>query len=187
MLRQLCRFFYNANGWTYENQIGVFPKRAVLLAVPHTSNWDMAYGLICFEQMGIPVKFAIKKEWLNGPVGKLIADVGGLGIDRSGNLSTVDATVQLFEQHVELIICITPEGTRAKTTRWKTGFYHIAKKANVPILLGYFDYPNKKAYVAKSILPSDNMEADMKEIMTFYANHGVGKKANQFAVDERYV
>ena len=93
----------------------------------------------------------------------------------------------LFENNNELILVITPEGTRSKSDRWRTGFYHIAKKANVPIVLSYLDYKNRNGVVGKIIHPSDNMESDLKEIMKYYEEHGCGKFHDQFSLDPRYL
>ncbi len=190
MLKQLAKILFWSTGWTYENHIGPFGPKCVLLAAPHTSNWDYSHGLVFFDKMGIPAKIAMKKEWFKFPFKQIIEPLGGIPIDRvhsdGSKKSSVDAMAELFNKHDELILVITPEGTRSKVTEWRTGFYYVAKKAGVPIVLSYLDYPNKKGIVGKMIYPSDDMEADMKEIMQFYNNHGTGKHAHQFAIDERY-
>jgi 1-acyl-sn-glycerol-3-phosphate acyltransferase len=135
----------------------------------------------------------MKKEWFKFPFKQLIEPIGGLPIDRgprgdgSHKLSAVEAMADLFNQHDELILVITPEGTRSKVSKWKTGFYHIARKANVPIVLSYLDYENKKGVVGKIMYPSDDLDADMTEIMDFYRTHGHGKYPDQFSIDERYL
>lgn len=192
MLKRLAHMAFRLNGWSYENQVGPFGPKCVLLAAPHTSNWDYIYGLVFFDKMGIPAKIAMKKEWFRFPFRQLIEPIGGIPVDRGPRgdgepkLSAVEALTQLFDQHDELILVITPEGTRSKVTRWKTGFYPIAVKAGVPIVLSYLDYENRRGVVGKIIHPTGDMESDMREIMAFYAGHGVGRFPQQFSLDERY-
>ena len=193
MLKRLAKSIFKINGWTYENKIGPFGPKCILLAAPHTSNWDYIYGLVFFDKMGIQAKIAMKKELFKFPLKQLIEPIGGVPIDRgprgdgSHMISAVEAMAELFDQKKELILVITPEGTRSKVTRWKTGFYHIARMANVPIVLSYLDYENKKGVVGKIMYPSDDIEADMAEIMEFYHAHGHGKFHHQFSIDQRYL
>lgn len=192
MLKRLAHMAFRINGWSYENQVGPFGPKCVLLAAPHTSNWDYIYGLVFFDKMGIPAKIAMKKEWFRFPFRQLIEPIGGTPVDRGPRgdgepkLSAVEALTELFDKHDELILVITPEGTRSKVTRWKTGFYPIAVKAGVPIVLSYLDYKNRRGVVGKIIHPTGNMESDMREIMAFYASHGIGRFPGQFSLDERY-
>jgi 1-acyl-sn-glycerol-3-phosphate acyltransferase len=175
-------------GWKLENQLPPELKKYVLLSAPHTSNWDAVYGILFFHQIGLPVKFAIKKEWLKFPFKKLLQAVGAIAIDRgNGNRTTVvDALIRLFKENEELIICITPEGTRKRVTKWKTGFYYVAAGAKVPIAVGHLDYKNKKGIIyGKLIVPSGNMQKDMYEIMQLYAA-AHAKFPEKFALDERY-
>jgi len=193
MLKSLAKVFFRFNGWTYENEIGPFGPKCILLAAPHTSNWDYMYGLVFFEKMGIEAKIAMKKDWFKFPFKRFIEHFGGIPVDRTqkGNdtekISAVDAMAKLFDHHDELILVITPEGTRSKASKWRTGFYHIARKANVPIVLSYLDYENKRGIVGKIIHPSDDIDADLKEIMEFYQQHGCGKFHDQFSLDDRFL
>jgi 1-acyl-sn-glycerol-3-phosphate acyltransferase len=193
MLKQIAKALFILNGWTYENKIGPFGPKCILLAAPHTSNWDYIYGLVFFDKMGIEAKIAMKKEWFKLPWRPLIEPIGGVPVDRGPRgdgghkLSAVDAMAAMFDQYDSLILVITPEGTRSKVTKWKTGFYHIARKAGVPIVLSYLDYENRKGVVGKIIHPSEDMEADMEEIMDFYRHHGRGKFHDQFSLDERFL
>ncbi len=189
MLKPFSRLVFKVKGWTYENQIGNWGKKCVMLAAPHTSNWDTIIGLACFEKMGIPVKVAIKDFWFKFPFNKFVEPAGGIPIKRSKEgvkISTVEAMVNLFKEREQLILMITPEGTRSKTTKWRTGFYHVAIQAEVPIVLTYLDYKNKRGVVGKIINPSGNMESDLKEIMAFYKTYGFGKYPEKFSVDKQY-
>jgi len=146
-----------------------------MIAAPHTSNWDFFYARAAFFLLGIPVKTTIKKEAMFFPMNLVLKFFGVIPIDRNkknGGLSRknsmVDAMVQLFEERDELVIMITPEGTRKYVPRWKTGFYHVAKRANVPIVLGYLDYKKKHAGIGPVVYPGDNIDQDLKTIMDFY-------------------
>ncbi len=124
------------------------------------------------------------------PSGMLMKPLGGIGIDRSPkipgekHLSHTEAMIDLFNQNEELIIVFTPEGTRSKVTKWKTGFYHVAVAAGIPICLAYADYKTKVAGIAKVIYPT-NFEKDMKEIMAFYKTV-TPKFPENFSVDEAF-
>ena len=146
-----------------------------MIAAPHTSNWDFFYARAAFFLLGIPVKTTIKKEAMFFPLNLVLKFFGVIPVDRnkkSGGLSKkssmVDAMVELFEERSELVIMITPEGTRKYVPRWKTGFYHVARKANVPIILGYLDYKKKHAGIGPIIYPSGDFEKDLETIMDFY-------------------
>lgn len=166
--------------------------KCVMIAAPHTSNWDILYARSAFELMGLPVKFTIKKEWFRFPMNLLIGPLGGLPIDRSPKvtgeerMSMTDAMIQLFDKHEKLVVLVTPEGTRKFSPKWKTGFYYVAKGAGVPIACGFLDYKQKHAGVGLVIHPSDNMEADMKKIMEFYKDIP-GKYPQQFTIDSQYL
>ena len=151
-------------------------KKAVMIAAPHTSYWDFLYARGAFFIMGIPVKITIKKEVVNAPVfGWFARQLGAIAIDRkpkAGNLrqklSMVDAMVSLLDNSDQLIMMVTPEGTRKYVKRWKTGFYRVAENAKVPIILGYLDYKNKIAGIGPVKWPTGDYDKDLKEIMDFY-------------------
>lgn len=194
MLYLISKVFMWLMGWRM-NLHGLNPKdfrRAVVLAIPHTSNWDLPIARAAFYLMGIHVRFTVKKEWMRFPLGLIAAPLGGIAIDRSPKVagqerkSMTEAMIDLFEQNKEeLAIMITPEGTRSRNDKWKTGFYYLAIGAKVPIGLGYLDYANKEAGVGKLIYPSGDIQKDMKEILDFYRNIK-GKHPEQFAVDKTH-
>jgi len=164
----------------------------VIIAAPHTSNWDLIYMMGAFDLLGIKIRFTIKKEWSNYPIiSRIIENMGAIWIDRSPKTgsterkSMVDAMVDLFKANPRLTLAVTPEGTRALRTEWKTGFYHVAVKAGVPIALGYLDYKKKKAGVGKIIHPSGDMDKDLREIMAFYKTIAPCHP-EKFSIDLRY-
>jgi len=192
VLKRIAEFIFKKQGWQYENQVGPFGPKCILIAAPHTSNWDYSHGLVFFDKMGIPAKIAMKKELFVFPIRQFIEPLGAIAIDRKKDdfgkkESSVQAMVQLFSEHDELILVITPEGTRSKTSEWRTGFYHVARLANVPIVLSHLDYEERKGIVGKIIYPTGNLEADMAEIMLYYKTHGKGKFKDNFSIDERYL
>lgn len=165
--------------------------KCVMTAAPHTSLWDGIFALGAFLIMGIPLRYAIKKEFDYFPVGNLLSAAGALWIDRKHNAkdgkrqSYVDAMADVFAENEKIALMIAPEGTRSLTKEWKTGFYHVAKQAGVPITLGYLDYKKKQAGVGPAIYPGDNMEADLQQMMDFYREIS-GKYPEKFMLDIRY-
>ena len=166
-------------------------ERCVMIAAPHTSNWDFVFARAAFYLMDIPVRYTVKNDWMRFPFNLIFGPLGGIGIDRSPKIpgeerrSMTEAMIELFKQNEKLAVMVTPEGTRSLRTKWKTGFYHVAVGAQVPIALGYLDFKNKEAGVGKIILPSGDMQKDMKQIMDFYKNIK-GKHPENFSVDLDY-
>jgi 1-acyl-sn-glycerol-3-phosphate acyltransferase len=192
VLKRFAQYVFKVQGWSYENQIGPFGPKCILIAAPHTSNWDYSHGLVFFDKMGIPAKIAMKRELFVFPIRQFIEPLGAIAIDRKKDdegkkESAVQSMANLFNEHDELILVITPEGTRSKTSHWRTGFYHVARLANVPIVLSHLDYEARKGIVGKIIYPTGNLEADMAEIMEYYKTRGKGKYRENFSLDERYI
>ncbi|MCP4122397.1 MAG: acyltransferase [Bacteroidetes bacterium] len=174
MLKWFFKLIFKLRGWTLDSNLPEYGKRAVCIAAPHTSNWDFLFMIAGFDFLNIPVRFTIKKEWLKWPFKPAMIKFGAVGIDRRPKVpgekrpSMVEIMINLFKEHEHLILTVTPEGTRKKRTKWKTGFYHVAKAAGVPIMCGYLDYKEKIAGVGMILHPGDDMEADMKKITAFY-------------------
>ncbi len=187
MIRQLCIWIFKLSGWKTDMNLPPQIRKCIILAAPHTSNWDFWYCMATFAIYKLPIRFTVKKEWMRFPFNIIMKPLGGIAIDRTarGPLnerpSFVEVMKELFDNNEELIIVITPEGTRSRNDKWKTGFYHIAKAANVPILLGYTDYKKKMTGISSPIYVS-TYEKDMKEIMSFYKNV-TPKFPEKFAVD----
>ena len=173
MIRWLCKWIIQLSGWKVDETLPIDMKKCLVIAAPHTSNWDFWYCMAAFRIYRLKIRFTVKKEWMKFPYSILMKPLGGIGIDRTPrvpgdkHLSHTEAMIDLFNSHEELIIVFTPEGTRSKVTKWKTGFYHVAVASGLPICLAYADYKKKIAGIAKVIYPT-NFEKDMKEIMAFY-------------------
>lgn len=187
MLRFIFRFLFWIKGWKVENLYPNETERCVMTAAPHTSNWDLVMVIAAFEKIKVPLRFTIKKEWLKFPVGLFIKPLGAIAINRSPKVpgearkSMVEAMADLFEQQERIALVITPEGTRKKVSELRTGFYHLALKAKVPIALGYADYAKKIAGIGKVIYPTGDYEKDVQEIKAFYATiSAADQKKNSF-------
>jgi 1-acyl-sn-glycerol-3-phosphate acyltransferase len=164
----ISRLIFKVAGWKLASQFPSELKRCVMIAAPHTSNWDLIYARAAFYLMGVNVRFTIKKESMGLPFGPLLEAMGALPVDRSKNNSLVDIMVDILNNSEEMVILITPEGTRKYQPRWRKGFYYTALGANVPIALGYLDYGKKEAGIGPIFYPTGNTEADIEEIKSFY-------------------
>ncbi|SFC53006.1 1-acyl-sn-glycerol-3-phosphate acyltransferases [Flexibacter flexilis DSM 6793] len=168
MMKLIARFYFWLTGWKTGQRVPKDLKKMVLIAAPHTSNWDLPIALSALYIMDVRVNFLIKKEWLKPPMGWLIKALGGIGVDRSKRTNMVEAMVQTFKEAERMIMIIPPEGTRGYVKEWKSGFYHVAQQAGVPVIMGYLDYKKKVAGVSDPFYTTGNYEADLKQIQDFY-------------------
>ncbi|WP_180063478.1 1-acyl-sn-glycerol-3-phosphate acyltransferase [Acinetobacter sp. YH16042] len=181
----------NLMGWQIDNHWDLNIDQCVMIAAPHTSNWDALYARLALKALGVNVRITIKDSYMKFPFGPFVRAMGGIGINRrpkqdgEARQSMVELMADLFKQHPKLVMLVTPEGTRAKQEKWKTGFYHVAMQAGVPIALAYMDYAQKKTGVGKIVYPTGDYEKDMAEIMDFYAQIHA-KFPENFSVDTRY-
>ena len=190
MIRALCKWIFKITGWKASSDVPPEIKKCIIIGAPHTSNWDFWYCMATFKMYRLRIRFTIKKEWMRFPMSLLMKPLGGIGIDRSPRgpqnqrPGFVEAMTELFNNHESLIIVVTPEGTRKRNDQWKTGFYHIAKAANVPICMGYVDYKKKLTGITNPFYP-DGYEKDMKMIMDFYKKI-TPKFPENFATDKNF-
>lgn len=168
ILRGISVFLFKIIGWEKVGQLPDISKYVIILA-PHTSNWDLFYGISTAFALKLDICFMAKKELFRWPFGPLFKFLGGVPIDRDKSINVVDQIIQRYNENEKYVIAITPEGTRSKTKYWKTGFYHIASGANVPILLGFLDYSTKKGGAGPLITPTGNIEHDIQIIRDFYS------------------
>ncbi len=178
------------HGWKIVGEIPKETERCVLVAGPHTSNWDFYLAAACMHALDIPMKIGIKDFWMKFPMGILIRYVGGLGVNLSkdkkfNRKGQVAAFAELFDEHDRIAFMISPEGNRAITDKWKTGFYRIAEKAQVPIVISYLDYGKKEAGIGPIINPNDGLDNAMSILMDFYEKITPLYK-DQFSRDKRY-
>ena len=169
MKKALAKFVNFITGWHVNVPEEFRLKKAVMIAAPHTSNWDLIHALPGLWLGGYRPKFFIKDDFRKVPiVNWLLKWVGAIWVNRKKNNNLINHSAQLLQQEKELILLVPAEGTRSAVKSWKLGFYHIAKKSNLPILLSYLDYDKKEAGVGKIVYPSDDFEKDMLVIEDFY-------------------
>ncbi|QCR22152.1 1-acyl-sn-glycerol-3-phosphate acyltransferase [Pontibacter sp. SGAir0037] len=165
----LAKAIFKVSGWKLNGNLTPENRRCVMIAAPHTSNWDFIYARAAFYLMDAPIRFTIKKEFMGFPFGGLLKAMGALPVDRSKNTKMVDAMIRIFQENKEdMCVMVTPEGTRKYQPRWRRGFYYVAEGAGVPIVLGYLDYAKKEAGIGPTFYPSGDIETDMKFILDFY-------------------
>jgi 1-acyl-sn-glycerol-3-phosphate acyltransferase len=166
-------------GWTTE-VTEAHPKKCIICLAPHTSNWDFIIGQLYNGANGLKSNFLMKKEWFFWPLGMLFRRMGGIPVHRQKHTSMTDALAETVRQTESFRLCITPEGTRSRVEEWKKGFYFIALKAQIPILLYGVDYERKLIKCSKTVVPSGDVDADMKQIKQYYQGFK-GKKPQNFA------
>lgn len=183
MKQQLCRFIYHRLlGWKTVVTVP-FHKKCVICAAPHTSNWDLLIGKLFYGSLGRNASFMMKKEWFFFPLNLVFKAMGGIPVNRGKKNSLVDQMARRFASCSRFNLAITPEGTRKANPEWKKGFYYIALQAQVPIMLFGIDYPSKTITCTKAIMPSGDIEKDMREIKRYFMQF-TGRHPEYFSVGE---
>jgi 1-acyl-sn-glycerol-3-phosphate acyltransferase len=157
-----------AAGWRFEGPLPDAPKY-VALAFPHTSNWDGLLLLAMARSAGLSMSWMIKSDWFRGPMGPILRSSGAIAVDRSKSHNVVEQMVAEFGRHDRLVLVVPPEGTRSRSEHWRSGFYHIALGAGVPVVPGYLDYGRKRCGLGEPIELTGDAVADMDHIRAFYA------------------
>lgn len=154
------------------------PKFLAVVA-PHTSNWDVPVGLAVSWALEMKVGFVAKEGLFRPPLSWLLRALGGIPVRRDRSQKLVDQIAQAFRSADRMALAITPEGTRSRTELWKSGFYHLATQAEIPIIPVYFDYSTKTAALGPPLYPSGDVRADMDVLRAFYEGRQ-GKYPDQF-------
>lgn len=157
------------------------PDKFIICMAPHTSNWDFLIGQLYARAEGIRSNFLMKKEWFFWPLGPVFRKMGGIPVYRSKKTSMTDNMAEAARRTDSFKLCITPEGTRSLNADWKKGFYFIALKAEIPILLYALDYGKKTIVATKTIIPSGDLDKDMDEIKQYYKDFK-GKYPEKFTI-----
>jgi len=167
LMRWLALVVLAFTGWRCE---GRPPQNAkfVVIAAPHTSNWDFLYTLCMAFIYRLRPRIMMKSSWFFWPMGPLMRWLGAIPVDRSRSHNVVAQSVAAFARYEDLVLVVPPAGTRKRVMRWKTGFYHIAHGARVPIALGFLDYGRKVGGFGPALEPTGDIEADMRRIRRFY-------------------
>ncbi|MFO7616621.1 MAG: 1-acyl-sn-glycerol-3-phosphate acyltransferase [Bacteroidales bacterium] len=155
-------------GWKVEGNLNGI-RKCVIIGAPHTSNWDLFYGMLFKLYFGLEIRFLMKKELFRFPLNYFYRFLGGIPVDRSIHTNLVSTLAERISRAEKFRLVITPEGTRKKNCTWKKGFYYIAREAGIPLVLGFLDYRRKIAGVGKILQPGSDMESDLNEIRSFYS------------------
>ena len=180
-MRWLAKFIYfKVLGWkvTGFNEFDSV-KKAVIIAVPHTSWHDFYIGILLRSVLGIKTNYVGKKALFKFPYGWFFRMTGGSPVERKSNENQVEAITRLFEEKEIFRMTMAPEGTRKKVEEWRTGFYYIAKAANVPIIMFTLDFGNKRNHFSEPFYPTDAKNADFKFMKSFYK--GVKGKVPEYS------
>lgn len=174
MIRLILKLYWNISGWKISGKLPRGLKKMILVVGPHTSWKDILVGFAARLELKIDqAKFLGKKELFEGPFGRFFRSLGGIPVDRFGKpgskQSIVDQAVRLFNENENFILAISPEGTRKRVEKLKSGFYQIAKNAHVPIVLVGFDFKNKQVVLGEPIFTTEHQEADYKKIIAFFS------------------
>ena len=184
LLRWFSLAFLRLTGWRVEGALPPAGQKSVLIAAPHTSNWDLPYTLMVAFSLRLTPYWMGKKSIFTFPFGPLMRWLGGIAVNREQSTNLVSASAQaLVAADGPLQLIVPPEGTRSKTRDWKTGFYYIALQAQVPIVLAYMDYSTRRSGLGPVFTPTGDVQADMANIQAFYAPFK-GKNAAQFQTKE---
>lgn len=180
LLRAGSIAFLRLTGWKVEGRLPPEASKSVFIAAPHTSNWDLPYTLmVCFALRLNPYWMG-KSSIFKWPFGPVMRWLGGIAVNREQSTNLVSASAKaILDADGPLQLIVPPEGTRSKAIYWKTGFYYIASAANVPIVMAYMDYAQKRSGLGPLFYPSGDIEKDMVAIKAFYAPFK-GKNAAQF-------
>lgn len=171
MFRMLARLLLKLMGWKTV-PVGPFPVQAakyVMIVAPHTSGWDFVVGVLYRSALGLEkARYLGKKELFKPPFGFLFRWLGGTPVDRGSSHNMVDEVVKMFNRDDEFAIALSPEGTRQRVDRLRTGFYNIAKNAGVPIIMVGLDFRNKQVHFSEPLVVTDNQLGDFEKIIEFF-------------------
>jgi 1-acyl-sn-glycerol-3-phosphate acyltransferase len=170
-LRRFYAFCFNTLGWKVKGEWPIPQKKYLLIVAPHTSNWDFLIGIGARAVLNVNPRYAAKKELFVWPFGWLFRRLGGYPVERSANSNFVQNIVSVFNKKEAFILTITPEGTRSKNDNWKTGFYFIAKEANVPIVPIAFDYPTKTVVAHPPIWIEEPLEVLIPKLKKWFSQY----------------
>jgi 1-acyl-sn-glycerol-3-phosphate acyltransferase len=167
LLRRVLVGIYHRHGWRAFGEVPS-PRKFVLIAAPHSSNWDFIYFIGLTQELGITPHFMAKSSLFRWPFTNFLLDMGGVQVDRSSKQNYVQQMIDEFGKRDEFMLTIAPEGTRSSVGTWKTGFYHIAMGAKVPIVIGMMDYATRTGGLGAAIWPTGDYAADMAKVAEYY-------------------
>ena len=157
------------------------PDKCVIALAPHTSNWDFIIGQLYTSAIGERNMFLMKKEWFFWPLGIFMRRMGGIPVHRNKKMNVTDSVAEQARKADTFRVCVTPEGTRKANADWKKGFYYIALKADIPILLYGLDFKTKSIVCTKTLIPNGDIDNQLQEIKDYFRSF-TGKHPKQFAL-----
>jgi len=167
--QRLARAALKLMGWELVGRFPDLPKY-VLVGAPHTTNWDFPFAMLLMFASGVRFNWIAKDSLFKGPWRRILYRLGGIPVRRDQKSNFVGQMVESFQRSSRMIIAIAPEGTRSMVNRWKTGFYYMARGAQVPIVMGFIDYRRKQVGVGPVLYPSENIEETFAHLQAFYAD-----------------
>lgn len=183
MIKQFSNWFlFKYLGWK-KNVTVEHPDKFIICLAPHTSNLDFLIGQLYMRSQGMKINFLMKKEWFFWPLGPIFKSMGGIPVFRSKHSSMTDNLAETADKHDSFRLCVTPEGTRSLNPEWKKGFYYIALKARIPILLYGIDYEKKVIECTKSYIPTGDIDREMRETKLYFKNFK-GKYPEKFTIGD---
>lgn len=178
MLAALARLLLKLGGWTVVGDPPAVSK-AVLIAAPHTSNWDGFWGFTYLIATRYRVRFFAKRSLFWFPLSSIIRALGGIPLDRQRPGGAVQEAIDLLSHNEHMIFGLSPEGTRRYTDHWRTGFYRIAEQADVPVILAFFDYERRRIGIGDVYRLTGDRERDLSDLARFYADNGRGLRPSR--------
>lgn len=172
MFKLIGKLYFKISGWKIIGSFDNAPPKFIVIVMPHTANFDFILGVLARAQLNIRnSKYLGKSQLFRPPFGFIFRWLGGYPVDRSRDNNLVDAVVRIFNEKSEFAIALAPEGTRSKVDRLKTGFYQIAKKANIPIIPVAFDYSTRTIIIGDEFWPTDNIKEDFRYLINYFAQY----------------
>ncbi len=162
MISRLCHWLIKIWGFRFTGNLHNHPKRVMFVIMPHTSNWDFLLGVLTKNALNLNLKYIAKDTLFKWPYGFIFRWLGGIPVDRSKSNNFVDSVVSSISKYEDLSLAMSPEGTRKKVGKLKSGFYYIALGAKMPLLFVKFDFGNKEVHFSEAFYPTGNYEADLK-------------------------
>jgi len=182
MFKKFYKYWFHKRGWSLVGSIEPIPDKFIVIVAPHTANADFFLGLVARAILNLDsIKFLGKSQLFKFPYGFIFRALGGYPVVRSKHNNMVDSVTDIFNSHDKFCISLAPEGTRSKVDRLKTGFYHIAKNAGVPVYPVGFDYESKTIIVDEPLIPGNDMENDFRKLLVFFS--GIRGKKPENGVD----
>jgi len=182
-MKSISKFIlFNILGWKVPIDFPSHIDKYIIIAAPHTSNWDFPMAVLSKYAKGKDIRFIGKHTLFKPPFGFIVKALGGTPVNRTESTNTVQSIIDIFNEKDKLIFAISPEGTRKKVSKWKTGFYHVAKGAGVPIVMATLDFENKQILVADPYYVTGDQKKDFKHFHDYFKNVK-GRNPDQFDPD----